>query len=263
MNIIFKTLIDKKLEIYLQPILNSVTNKFTIFEVLSRVTIDNNVYSPPIFLKDQNHKHLEYLTLKMLEQVSAIIPLFPAEVKFSVNINLNDLKSPEIMTKLQKINQHIIIEILEHDFNFHKQIKILQELKEQNFLIALDDLGSSFSLANFFEDTLGNYNIFDIIKFDKKITGALENKKNFIFIESLLKIIHTNQQKVVAEYICDRNTKVLAKQLGVDYLQGFYLEKALPVYMILKKYFTSSEFLDYKAIVSFEIQVLRQDKKAI
>lgn len=89
---------------------------------------------------------------------------------------------------------------------------------------SLDDYGSGYSnLANVVELPL------KIIKIDKSLTKAyFESEKVKIATESAIDMIHKLGMKIVVEGVENEKVYTVFKNLGVEYIQGFYFSKPLP-----------------------------------
>jgi len=95
---------------------------------------------------------------------------------------------------------------------------------------AIDDFGAGMSSFTYLQDLP-----VDIVKIDGKYTQNLENNPvNLALLNAMNSIAHALDCKTVIEYIEDKATYDLVKNLGIDYYQGFYFQKpaATPLYVI-------------------------------
>jgi EAL domain-containing protein (putative c-di-GMP-specific phosphodiesterase class I)/GGDEF domain-containing protein len=136
-----------------------------------------------------------------------------------------DLSLPEIELTERGImeNQEIIIPFFEH-------------LRQRGIRIALDDYGTGYnSLVNMFRIPL------DYIKIDKfLIDHVLDHTYNLI-IEAIINVAHKMDRKVIAEGVEKKEQLHALRQLGCDYIQGYYLSKPLPPDGVMRFY---GEFRD-------------------
>lgn len=117
--------------------------------------------------------------------------------------------------------KQIVIELLEYDT---KSVDLLQRMRdfcrEHGVLFAMDDFGKAAS----------NFDRFrllrpDIVKLDKVLTSNFcLDKRAVKFFSSIVSQFHDHGVKVLAEGIETPKQLEIAKTVGVDYLQGFYLD---------------------------------------
>ena len=104
-------------------------------------------------------------------------------------------------------------------------IEIMQSLNDIGVHTIIDDFGSGYTSLSY----LTSLPIFGI-KIDKSfIDTMLENKNNAIIIQSLIDLAHKINLIVVAEGVEDINQLNYLKEIGCDYIQGYYLSKPLDV----------------------------------
>ena len=98
-------------------------------------------------------------------------------------------------------------------------IEILNQYKRQNFRIAIDDYGSGYSGLQ-----LLYHSEPDIIKIDRFfIDGVHKDQKKKLFAENIVNMSHLMGIKVVAEGIETYQELNFCREIGCDYLQGFYI----------------------------------------
>jgi EAL domain-containing protein (putative c-di-GMP-specific phosphodiesterase class I) len=103
-------------------------------------------------------------------------------------------------------------------------IKTLNELKDLDFSIALDDFGIGYSSLSY----LSRLPI-DTLKIDKSFIGKFSDSKNMILIDSIINLSHKMNLKVIAEGIENSEQLEIMKKLNCDEIQGYYFHKPLPV----------------------------------
>lgn len=226
MNKLLISTIEKELTLFLQPIVSSNNTKEIVFyEVLSRVCVDGEYLSPPVFLLNipiANQFHLAISVLKKLEHYFKYIP---DGIKLTVNINPDDLTSNTIVDLLKKHKEKIIVEILETSENFQAKIPLLREIRQENIIIALDDFGSQHSLFNYYYDQMEECSIFDIIKLDGELSLKEFTPKSKKIMRALVEYMKSNGQSIIAEHIETKEQMLKFKDIGVDYYQGYLFSK--------------------------------------
>ena len=98
-------------------------------------------------------------------------------------------------------------------------------MAEQGFHFSLDDYGTGYSNL----EAVMEYPL-DLIKMDKSIIwSAFEDEKAMGTMKSLIDMFHRLGFFIVAEGIETKKMVDVLSELGVDYLQGFYYSKPLPL----------------------------------
>lgn len=117
------------------------------------------------------------------------------------------------------------IEITESAFIgvVEEMVKKLQQLRENDVQIELDDFGSGYSSLNM----LGELPI-DVAKLDMGFVNQIESPKKQKVIAACVNLIHNLNYKIVVEGVETEQQIQIAKNLGIDYGQGFYYSKPLP-----------------------------------
>ena len=86
---------------------------------------------------------------------------------------------------------------------------------------ALDDFGKGMSSLSY----LKNLPI-DYLKIDGSfITGLVSNKLNREIVQSMHNIAHIMGKETIAEFVESEETANVLIEMGVDYLQGYYIGK--------------------------------------
>jgi len=121
---------------------------------------------------------------------------------------------------------HLILEITEsvaHLDAGHASER-LQELKAAGFRLAIDDFGTGYSsLSQLHEMHL------DELKVDISFVRRLHEANGLSMTQAIINLARALNLKTVAEGVETQEAAVLLKQLGVDYFQGYYFAKPMPL----------------------------------
>ncbi|MBR3422188.1 MAG: EAL domain-containing protein [Ruminococcus sp.] len=173
----------------------------------------------------------------------------------AINVNLSVLQcmKPGFVQSIDKeadkygidrsrINFEITESVAASDYDQLSQI--VSELKRSGFRFSLDDYGTGYSnVMSVFSMDL------DIIKIDKSILWtAVDHELGRILLENTVRMIKQMGRKVLVEGVETKAQLDLLRDVGVDYLQGFYFSRPLP----------REEFL---ALVANEKQKIQQRSK--
>jgi EAL domain-containing protein (putative c-di-GMP-specific phosphodiesterase class I) len=198
------------------------------FESLMRLMdADGRVLSPAVFMeKSKEYRLYTQLMTQMIDKVFNVMGNH--DVAMTLNLSYVDINNPELCdalirkVKKMQIGSRLTVEIVESE-----QIEDLEminefifSLKKLGVLIAIDDFGSGFS--NF--DNIVKLDV-DYVKLDGSLVSKMHDEKYRIILENMVNICRDLGIKTIAEYISDESILVLAKSIGVDYLQGHHLHK--------------------------------------
>ena len=121
-----------------------------------------------------------------------------------------------------RINFEITESVAASDYDQLSQI--VSELKRSGFRFSLDDYGTGYSnVMSIFSMDL------DIIKIDKSILwSVVDHKFGRILLVNIVRMIKQMGRKVLVEGIETEAQLNLIREVGADYLQGFYFSRPLP-----------------------------------
>jgi EAL domain-containing protein (putative c-di-GMP-specific phosphodiesterase class I) len=127
-----------------------------------------------------------------------------------------------IKNRLQKYGgERITFEIVEtEEIDDYKIVEnFILMVKEYGCKISIDDFGSGYS--NF--TNLIKLNI-DFIKIDGSITTKLlSDEKAKIMVQGLIQFAKSINIKTIAEFVSSKELFDCIRELGVDFVQGYYL----------------------------------------
>jgi len=213
---------------YYQPIFDAKTLKISKYESLMRLEKENSTEVVSIFsyLKTaKNIKIYDKLTKTMLLKVFEYMK--DKSCEFSVNLDYEDLNNTKLCENvIQNMKQYdfknrIIFEIVESEFidDFTIVEKFAKEVRKLGAKIAIDDFGSGFSSME---------NILklkpEIIKIDGTLIKNINNNDDSkVIVKNIISMTKELGAYSVAEYIYNKEVCDICRELGIDFLQGFYL----------------------------------------
>jgi diguanylate cyclase (GGDEF)-like protein/PAS domain S-box-containing protein len=220
---------DKRIICHYQPILDQRTGKIYKYETLVRMlTKEGEIISPIEFLEiSKKTKLYPYITKEVLHQ--ACNTFKNRNENFSINLSIDDIKDINIVNEIietiieTNTASRITFEILESEEieNYQEVRNFSKRIKEIGSKIAVDDFGTGYSN---FEHIL-KLNV-DYIKIDGSLIKGIENnKKKRIIIETIVDFAKKIGAKTIAEFVYNESTYLISKEIGIDYLQGFYIGK--------------------------------------
>lgn len=223
-------------ELFVQEIKPFDQDKDLHLEVLLRMKNDQGGYYPPNDFLNVAEKF--NLTKQIDEWV--VINAFKGVVnglfndcKVSINLSADTIKDINAVEKIIhyakffKVNaSKIVFEITEtmaiDDLN--AAISNINSMKIAGFSIALDDFGSGFSTFKYIQNIPADYLKIDGIF----VKNATKNDRDRAIVANIVNIAHELDMHCVAEFVEDNETVTLMNELGVDYIQGFFVHKPFP-----------------------------------
>jgi EAL domain-containing protein (putative c-di-GMP-specific phosphodiesterase class I)/DNA-binding response OmpR family regulator len=222
---------NNKIYPYFQPIYDTKLNKVTKYEALIRMVDENgNIITPmPNFLsvakKGKLYNEITRIVLK-----KALEKIRKTDYEISINISsldIEDLNMSNYMLEILEANKDItdrlIFELLEdkETNNYEDVNTFIQQAKSYGVKIAIDDFGSGYS------------NFIRIIEFKPhiiKIDGSLivdiaTKKSSRQAVETIKTLADKIGAQTVAEYVSDEKIYNIVKEIGIDFIQGYYIGK--------------------------------------
>lgn len=229
---------EKRLICLYQPIYEIQTKKIKKYEALVRL-IDKEdpekLIAPCHFMKlvKGTSQYIKMSKL-VLREVFKTLKRYE-DVEISVNLDIDDLDNAEMMKLIthnlyenRTIANRLTFEILEdHEVkDYEKVIFNFQQLRAFGSKIALDDFGSGYASYSY----LIKLDI-DILKIDGSIIKELKNLPDHtkIVIRSIQELAESFQYELVAEFVSDEDIYNIIKDLGIQYIQGFYVGEPKPI----------------------------------
>ncbi len=232
---LIKELIERKNFIcHYQPIIDLSSNKIAYFEALVRlIDEDGKLIYPNEFLPViQNTFLYSKLTKEIIKYNVEILKMYP-NIAISINLTPSDLFNKSTISLLKEvakdkeISKRIYLEIVETEniVSYKKMEETIKTLKKLNYTIGIDDFGSGYS--NFIY--LIKMNI-DFLKIDANLIRNLDKDElSYVVVSTIKNFCKETGIKTVAEFAENKTIYEKIKELGIDYVQGYYLGKPEPI----------------------------------
>lgn len=112
----------------------------------------------------------------------------------------------------------------------------LEQLHAAGFSTALDDFGTGYSSVGYLQK-LG----FDTLKIDRSFVSGIElAPKRLGLLNAMILMAHNLDLRVVCEGVETGEELKLLCELGCDWVQGYYLDKPLPVAALVQRWLTTT-----------------------
>lgn len=240
-------LFNREFKMYVQPKWDIQEDHLYGGEALVRwMKDDGNMIYPsdfvPVFEKNG---FIEQLDIFMLESACKLIreqldsgqPIYPISVNQS-RMLLNDPdyinRITEMMDKYQIPKGYIELEITESMLfsERDKMISILNELKEMELQLSMDDFGSGYSSLNLLKDFP-----FDVLKIDKEFFSEATTSESSVWIlRMIIEMAEGLGIRVICEGVETKEQIEMLRKIGCRYVQGYYYSKPIPVERFVEEY---------------------------
>ncbi|WP_164967750.1 EAL domain-containing protein [Halarcobacter bivalviorum] len=236
LSILRRNIEEKTVEPFFQAIQDNKTKDIFKFEALMRIyDKDGQVLMPAVFIDKARkyrlfNKLMEIMILKVIDYIKKY------KINVSINLDYNDILNPSMKEfiieniKNSDVGEHLTIEILESKqiSNYYLVNEFIRDVKNYNVSIAIDDFGSGFSN---YEHIL-NINT-DYIKLDGSLIKKIDEDVYYNLVKSIVLFAKEQNIKIVAEFVSDLKILRYVKSLDIDYSQGYYIAKPMPIKEIM------------------------------
>lgn len=224
---------------YLQFMADAKTGKIIGAEILSRWQHPQRGLLMPgkyIEYMEKNETILE-LDFYMFEETCRLLKKLQEDGRGHLilfcNFSRRTVSLPDFADKIRDI-------ALRYRFDYHKlcleitescmfdndkiSVMNIQKCRETGFMIAMDDVGSGYSS---FRDLI-QYPV-DLVKIDRELLLAASHEKGRLLLQGMNALFHSVHLRTLCEGIETQEQCDMVREMGIDYMQGFYIQRALPV----------------------------------
>ena len=237
------------IKVYYHALYRVENQKIAAFEALARwVDPARGIISPAEFIPALQKYHLLYrLDLCMFEQVCRDVrirkenglPLMPV----SVNFSRQDFDHTDVVGRMNEIYEqsgaaqyvdrsYFIVEVTEQEVAADPESCQLQlrRIRENGYSIWLDDFGSGYSSFNMFSKFR-----FELIKYDMEMIRHLDDNDgaNRLILRDLVHLAKALKLHTLIEGVETKEQLEFAREIGCEFVQGFYYQKPEPLDEIL------------------------------
>lgn len=245
-----EAIINRQFLIYLQPKFNTKTQKVDRAEVLVRYREKDGSISSPIkfipFLESEGL--ISSIDFFVMDEVCRLLTKWKntelADIQLSLNFSRITMFDKNFFDEFWKIFRkydlrpgQLEVEITETQETLNKKqmAVLLEELKKHDFQIALDDFGVEYSSYEFL--MMAN---FDVLKIDKGIIQKYgETVHGKTLVRHIVDMVHSIGIKCCAEGVETQEQYNYMKEIGCDYIQGYLIDRPIPVDQFERKYVQS------------------------
>jgi len=241
-------------ELYYQPQFDLSNNNMIGAEALLRwhnPTLGN--VTPDEFIPIAEHTGLivpigQFVIKQALEFLSHWQHKQNKKFTMAVNLSPRQFRDKKLLSLIQKTINDLGVDFKDFELEITEGVLMggqryikdaLLEINSLGIKLSMDDFGTGYSSLSY----LRQYN-FDVLKIDRSfINGITINKSDCDLVKATIAMSHSLGLLVVAEGVETKEQLVLLKELGCDFVQGYYLSKPM----------TGEQLIDINADVNFNV----------
>lgn len=213
--------------VHFQPIALTKTKEVLKYEVLIRMYDKEKelMVSPAEFLGVlQNSGHERELTKLIINESFASYEKF--QIDLSINMTRDDLDEDMLNYLIYMSHKHnipaasIVVELVESEELLNENyITIITEIKKSGFKVAIDDFGTGYSNFAYLRQIKPDYIKIDGSLIEQMATSVQDRH----IVEGIYNFASNLGIVVIAEYVSSKELYDIVKDIGIEYVQGFYI----------------------------------------
>lgn len=220
---------EDRIKPFYQAIYNNSTKKIEKYEALIRLIDEDGKEVSPFFFLEIAKKTKQYASLTQIMVQKSFEEFKDKALSFSINLSINDILDKNthtlIVEMIEKYNfgDRVVFEIVESEGfeNFQTIEDFIQKVKSYGAKIAIDDFGTGYSNFEYLMKLKADY-----IKIDGSLIKNIDTDHNaYSVVETIVLFAKKNNLKTVAEFVSSKSIYEKVCELGIDYSQGFFIEK--------------------------------------
>ena len=232
---------NKKLHLQFRPLLNTKSRNVDIYETSVKLSSNKEDILPRVFLPIINRLGLgrEY-DFMLIEHIIKLLPLVDQKISFSFNLSPYSLRDHTFQDKVFRLIKggkidasRLIIQLYErkthHDLSGY--LETLKTFRRTGIRICIDNFGSSDASMEYMKHFK-----FDMVQFDRDYVSKLQDTTTLAILNSLINIAKELDISTIAKWVDNKTQEQKLTQLGIDYLQGFGIEKQLTEHELITYY---------------------------
>ena len=217
----------------LRPLFHIKTQAIDAYEVAAKLQLDDGeAVLPRVYLPIINRLGLgrDY-DFALLTHVLALLPLLDPGIAFSFNLSPFSLRNSDFQRRAFDLiaqsgidPSRLIIELYERKthHNLEGYLKTLGTFRARGIRICIDNFGSSNASMEYIRHFK-----FDMVQFDRDFVSKLDDRNTHAMLRSLVEMSRSLGITTVAKWVDKPEQKEKLIAMGIDYLQGFGIAKAL------------------------------------
>ena len=221
--------------LFKQSIVSLKDTSFKGFEVLLRLQLNEEIVGPGVFIPNAERYNVmgkvdRWVVKEFVSHLSNNSDLYNKIDMATLNLSGHTLSNsdflPYLVNLLEKypgVSKKLCFELTESAAlnNLSESSDLVMKMKQLGVKFAVDDFGSGYASYNYLIQLP-----VDFVKIDGSF--SLDIHKDIVnqaVVRSITEISHMMAMQVIAEFVERKEELVCLKEIGVDMVQGYYLDK--------------------------------------
>ncbi len=221
--------------LFKQSIISLQAKNFKGFEVLLRLQLNEEIVGPGVFIPTAERYNVmnkidRWVVTEFVHLLSNHSDLCNEINMATVNLSGQTLSNPDflpfllsLLKKYPNVSNKLCFELTESAAlnNLSESSKLVMKMKKLGVKFAVDDFGSGYASYNYLTQLP-----VDFVKIDGAFSLNIhKDPVNQAIVRSITEISHMMQMQVIAEFVECKEELVCLEELGVDMVQGYYMDK--------------------------------------
>jgi diguanylate cyclase (GGDEF)-like protein len=232
---ILEALTRKQFVPYFQPIMNIKTMKIEAYEVLTRIVIGDRVIAAAEFIETaEGMGAVGKIDYQLIDMAFSRVREKNYKGRLFINLSPKALVLNEFMPTIRRFLRDynidpskMVFEITERDTvkNLTLVEHFVRDLKGEGFRFAIDDFGAGYSSYHY----LKTFSV-DYLKVDGEFIRNMSDNASTerAIVKSIAALAESLGIKTIAEYVETSAILGQVESTGIDYAQGYYIQRPSP-----------------------------------
>ncbi|MBD1582037.1 EAL domain-containing protein [Pseudoalteromonas sp. S16_S37] len=223
------------IELHYQPIWDLKNNTIAYFEALLRLVVKNELIHPNQFIPALELLNDTFLMDKcVIRHAIAAVAEHDELNQIAINLSAQSFLDERLLPHIQAClveyqvpAEHIIFEITESASinNLSATQAMIAKLNQLGCHFSIDDFGTGFSTFSYLKQLPAQH-----VKIDGSfVRDMLNDPIDLALVKAVHDISHSLDKRSVAEYVENIEIFKALKEIGVDYAQGFFIARPMPI----------------------------------
>jgi EAL domain-containing protein (putative c-di-GMP-specific phosphodiesterase class I) len=234
-----RALAEDRFELFAQPIVSTHGESASHYELLIRMRDEEHGYvSPGAFLPAaERYQLMSDIDRWVVDEALRLLieqDRRGHEIQISINLSGQSLSEESfldyVLKKLDRLGAcatQVCFEITETVAvnNLSTALKFIEAIKHHGCKFSLDDFGAGVSSFGYLKNLPVDY-----VKIDGVFIRAINNNEvDQAMVKAIADVSNVMGMKTIAEFVENKASFDMLKEIGIDYAQGYWIEKPKPV----------------------------------
>ena len=233
--IINQAIMDNRVFIAFQPVVESHSRAHSHYECLARVTDNGGQLIPAtLFISQCEKSGLVQLLDQRIQQLAIEELMGNRNLRLAINVSpitasdttwLNMLKTQ--ISARPDLKGRLMIELTETSVfqDIEESVQFISQLRDLGCPVSIDDFGAGYMSLTHLKS-----NLIQTVKIDAQFVKKLKtDPHNIHFIRAIIALTLSHGIKCIAEGVEDEETAQILTQEKVEFLQGYHINKPSPI----------------------------------